>query len=429
MIQILKKTSDSGQQNSTSDSSARERTNINDTILDSSESEASGEESHDETESPSVSHAPVSDESSTDRNITDSNDVEKVVLSNKDLPKTGISIRFKLPEDEEWRHGTVISRGGKASTANWHFMNIKECDQSSCLSLKNATWANETSDSEALYVNLRFDESMHFANAKLDELKKWKDMNVYKEVTDSGQPTISTRWVLTRKSQKECTKYKARLVARGFEEHNPPRTDSPTCSKHFLRLIFALVASNFWSLHSIDIKSAFLQGLPIDRKVFIKPPPEANTKLLWLLLQCPYGLADASRNWYLRVKEVLLSCGLEQLKFDNAVFFWYHDGILQGIVAVHVDDFLYSGTDAFIKQVIAKIKLAFVVGNEESCTFMYLGIHLKCLDNKIQLSMKAYTALLQELNLKDSSNSDRLLTDHECQLLKQSSGQINWAVT
>ena len=53
------------------------------------------------------------------------------------------------------------------------------------------------------------------------------------------------------------------------------KTDSPTCSKESFKLLIAIIAAKSWTLHSLDVKSAFLQGIPINRDVFIKPPREA----------------------------------------------------------------------------------------------------------------------------------------------------------
>ena len=415
------------QQNSV-ENSDEGKNNLNQSLDSSSESENS--ENNDD--------FPVEDPAPSSPNHDDADDSsENIVINKSNLPKRGSNIKSKLPNTTQWRYGTVIGRGGKASTPSWHYMNIQEADKASCLSLKNAVWSNSLNtrsdpgtDNEALFINLSMDENSKFEIAKSEELQKWKDMHVYKEVQNKGQPYISTRWVLTRKSSNNIIKYKARLVVRGFEEDLPPRTDSPTCSKHFLRLILALIASNNWLIHSIDIKSAFLQGMSIDREIFIKPPTEAKSCNLWLLLQCPYGLADASRNWYLRVKKDLLSFGLVQLKFDNSIFFWYHNGQLQGLIAVHVDDFLYAGTELFEQTVVIKIKECFVIGNEECSTFKYLGMHLQYLGNKIVLSMKSYTCNLKEIDLVNSMvDRDRMLSCSEARCLKQLSGQINWAVT
>ena len=70
---------------------------------------------------------------------------------------------------------------------------------------------------------------------------------------------------------------KVRLVARGFEEtKNNFRTDSPTCLKESLRVALTIAASECWIVNSIDIKAAFLQEKPFNRKVFLKAPKKAG---------------------------------------------------------------------------------------------------------------------------------------------------------
>ena len=194
--------------------------------------------------------------------------------------------------------------------------------------------------------------------------------------------------------------------------------------------MFAILSSNKWLVHSLDIKSAFLQGLPIDREIFIKPPSQAMTDMLWLLLQCPYGLSDASRQWYLKVRQELLRLGFVQLKLDNAVFMWYHNGCLHGLVACHVDDFVYGGSDLFHSTVVTSLRKVFIVGKEQSRCFKFLGIFVECLDDRIRLSMQPYTNSLQEMDTSIlSKEKSTALTVTESTSLKQLSGQINWLAT
>ena len=353
------------------------------------------------------------------------------VSSTKDLPKIGSSVHFRSPSQTDWRFCEVISRGGKAKGANWHFLNIKEGDEEKCISFKDVIWKKEDDTEEVLVVESSPNEKQEFDRAKMEELMKWKAMKVYREVPNIGQTTLSTRWVLTKKlNNNKIVCYKARLVARGFEEETPPRTDSPTCSKNCLRLVFAIFAANSWLVYSLDIKSALLQGLPIDRDIFIKPPSQAKTDNLWLLLQCPYGLADASRQWYLKVKQELIALGFVQLKLDNAVFSWYQNGRLHGIVACHVDDFVYAGSDVFHTTVVIKLKSIFVIGREEAHCFKFLGIHVECTRDFIKLSMQCYTNSLMEMNLSSlpTQKAERLNLAGAT-ALKQLSGQINWAAT
>ena len=80
------------------------------------------------------------------------------------------------------------------------------------------------------------------------------------------------------------------------------QTDSPTCSRQSLRMIFITAASMKWKLHSLDITSAFLQGNKINRDVFVKPPCEfSEVRKIWKLDRCLYGLNDASGEWCNRV--------------------------------------------------------------------------------------------------------------------------------
>ena len=79
---------------------------------------------------------------------------------------------------------------------------------------------------------------------------------------------------------------KATLYARGFEEVESFKTESPTCSSDSVRVAITLIASNKWNLNAINIKTAFLQGMKIGRTVIIKPPMEDQTNKLWKLNKC-----------------------------------------------------------------------------------------------------------------------------------------------
>ena len=79
--------------------------------------------------------------------------------------------------------------------------------------------------------------------------------------------------------------------------------------------------------------------------------------------RCIYGLNDAPRSWYERVKEVLLSLGATISAYDNALFLW-HDGNekLFGMLVSHVDDFAFRGNARFQTEVIQQLKSIFKVG-------------------------------------------------------------------
>ena len=141
------------------------------------------------------------------------------------------------------------------------------------------------------------------SSAKQLEIQTWKNNDVFVEVDNKGQKAISVRWVVTEKIKNGGLITKARLVARGFEENTAAlRKDSPTCSKEAVRLLFSIASSKSWKCHTVDVKSAYLQGDEIEREVYLVPPPEFNNGCLWKLNKTVYGLCDAARAWYTRVK-------------------------------------------------------------------------------------------------------------------------------
>ena len=272
--------------------------------------------------------------------------------------------------------------------------------------------------------------SPRFDQAKQEEMQKWIDMGTYVEVCDSGQPRISTRWVCTEKVKGNDIILKARLVARGFEENtNELRKDSPTCQKESLRCFLSVLASHQWKLCSIDIKSAYLQGIPINRELYIQPPKEAQTDKIWHLKKCPYGLADAGRHWHIRVKEELLQLGGQPLALDQSVFVWHEDGICVGVMVIHVDDFIYGGTDTFQERVVCRFRKVFQVGSEESVSMKYIGVLISQSAVGIHISTDTYCQDLLEIDTTSlGGDQSRTLCPEEVTRLKQVSGQINWAV-
>ena len=75
--------------------------------------------------------------------------------------------------------------------------------------------------------------------------------------------------------------FKARLVARGFEEFGRNmETDTPTCSYETLKQCIAKILQEGWVVKSIDVWTAYTQGDEIKRVVHLKPPVEAKTKKL-----------------------------------------------------------------------------------------------------------------------------------------------------
>ncbi|VDI65409.1 Hypothetical predicted protein [Mytilus galloprovincialis] len=311
-----------------------------------------------------------------------------------------------MPGDDTPREGVVLSRAGKASSIDELQVVKSDTDQD--------TEDDEESE-EALF------NEIDFCDARKAELENWKKHHVYQEVEDYGQSYVSTRWVYTIKEADNEIHRKARLVAKGFEEDclDEIQKNSPTCDKQSLRLILSIIMQKKWSINSIDIKTAFLQGEKMQRKVHLRPPKEANANgKLWLLEKCVYGLADASLKWYEKVKKTLNECGGTESKVDPAVFYWYNSNGLAGVLAVHVDDFLWAGTNLFETEIISKIREKFSVGKEASESFKYLGLGLSHADDKIILSQTDYVEVLKTVSIDRKRPNDSQLSSVEQTVLK-----------
>ena len=226
-----------------------------------------------------------------------------------ELPKPGQTIECKLANnDSGWKKMNVISRAGKATGKNKYLMNVAmEQGEPFWLDFYHGVreWKaceiKPTSDDEHTFgdeENIMISSSERdLETARKNELQSWIKNEVYTQVSDQGQPRISTRWVYTHKNVNNKQVCKARLVASGFQDGDAGNitNDSPTCSKEGLCITLAIMASNHLTCKSMDIKTAFLQGKELNRLVYLEPPKEANVSpgYIWKLFKCVYGLSDA----------------------------------------------------------------------------------------------------------------------------------------
>lgn len=366
-------------------------------------------------------------------------EVERLDMGDTNM-KAGQIVTFRDPESGISQTAKVLSRAGKATGKykNWYNLellepaevagNSKSADLSQLEDLRVQADVPDTDIHEDIYVT----KDVSFDEAKENEIRSWRQNEVFEEVVDKGQKCISTRWVCTLKETENGLVPKARLVARGFEELKVSdlQKDSPTCASESLRLLVAVICQRQWELHSMDIKAAFLQGMELSRDVFIKPPPEANrTGTLWKLRKCVYGLADASLYWYNRVKNIMIEAGGIVSKVDPAVFYWLDEGKnVTGVLASHVDDFIWGGSQLFSETVIPHLRSKFNVGREAYNSFSYVGVDFVTLDKKVHIHQEAYIQNLQPIHVTPSraAQSASPLTEEETEQLRSKIGQLLW---
>ena len=65
-----------------------------------------------------------------------------------------------------------------------------------------------------------------------------------------------------------------------------------------------------------------------------------------------YGLDDASRKFWLKVRVFFLKMGLKIFEGDEAFYFKNEGGKVKGRILTHVDDFTLAGEEAFLKEIM-----------------------------------------------------------------------------
>ena len=103
-----------------------------------------------------------------------------------------------------------------------------------------------------------------------------------------------------------------------------------------------------------------------------------------------YSLTDASKSWYLTLKEELLKSGAVVSKYDQAIFIWYFGNKLYGIIATHVDDFCFPGSEIFQTRVMDRFRRLFKIKSEEVAEFQYIGLTIKKNRDNVKLGQNEY---------------------------------------
>ena len=344
-----------------------------------------------------------------------------------DIIKKGNIIRYKVPDSSEIKEVKVLSRAGKKGGKYdlwWNLSNtetghVEAIDLGDVDILSNVSDQHEFNE-ESVYVvcipRYRHQEEV-CKQAKEKELNSWDHYQVYEEVQDDGQKRLGTNWVLTEKIVNGTRTVKARLTIRGDQEESDSiRKDSPTVRKGNIKIFTVIAAMERWDIKTSDVASAFLQGVEIDRDVYVVPPKEKRVpKVLWRLLKPVYGLVDAPRGWYLALDEEFVNAGCERSLLDPSMYLYFsYNGdqkALSGLALTHVDDVLHGGSQDFDDKVMGLVKSKFKFGSEEIESFRYVGMNMSQTEEGILIDQDHYVKGLELPDMdvaKDILSSDLL---------------------
>jgi hypothetical protein len=114
---------------------------------------------------------------------------------------------------------------------------------------------------------------------------------------------IGVKWVYRTKFNANgfINKHKAKLVVKGYAHMfgvDFSETFAPVARLDTIRMLFALSAQNGWTIHQMDVKSAFLNGY-LEEKILVKQPEgfviQGEEEKVYLLKKALYGLKQAPR--------------------------------------------------------------------------------------------------------------------------------------
>ena len=175
-----------------------------------------------------------------------------------------------------------------------------------------------------------------------------------KNVADKDR-VMRARWVLTWKS---TGKAEARLSVLGVQDPDlteVPR-DSPTLSPQAEAFVSQFVASNKRKLVLGVIKTTFLSEDEVHRNIFILPTDDARNiaKLSpeSILAKLCYGLVNAPKTWWDRLKRSLLNHGFASCALDPCAIVLVKQKQIRGVTGVHMDD-LVGGGDEMLDRTIS----------------------------------------------------------------------------
>jgi muramidase (phage lysozyme) len=212
---------------------------------------------------------------------------------------------------------------------------------------------------------------------------------------------ISCKWTYRLKydSSGQISRFKARLVARGFTQRygiDYTETFSPVAKFDVIRTFLSLVAIKNYDLTQFDVCTAFLHGT-LDEDLYMIQPPyfEDSTQPTHVchLKKSLYGLRQASRVWNRHFTTFLAKHHFVATPQDPCLYKTTTAPVI--LLAIFVDDGLIASSNrADFNPILTEMDDVFKVRIDEPDTFVGLRITRNCHLRSIFLDQTRYVERL-----------------------------------
>ena len=225
----------------------------------------------------------------------------------------------------------------------------------------------------------------------------------------SSMNVLPNKWVfrIKRRADGSVERYKARLVANGFHQHEGidyGETFSPVVNHSTIRLVIALAVQFNWSIRQLDVQKAFLHG-SLQEVVYMRQPsgfvdPQKPDHVC-RLNKSLYGLKQAPRAWFQCFSSHLLTLGFVASKADSSLFI-FMDASTIIYLLIYVDDILLTGNnESRIASFIASLSRLFSM-KDLGALHYFLGMEITRSSSGLHLSQSKYILdLLKKTNMVD----------------------------
>ncbi|CAI7927685.1 unnamed protein product, partial [Closterium sp. NIES-54] len=141
---------------------------------------------------------------------------------------------------------------------------------------------------------------------------------------------------------------------------------APVVKPTTLRTLLAGATIKGWVVKQMDVTTAFLNGV-LEEYIFMAQPEgfDDGSGRVLKLKKAFYGLNQAPRQWYLKLRGVLEEIGFTPSTADHSLFM-LGEGEQRSFMVVYVDDILiFSPSSDLVKEVMLKLARQCVKGPEE----------------------------------------------------------------